>query len=131
MRKPAFLETVSQWCMAARVQSGERKMGPSNPAASFGPTPGSSGMVTGRSSQPRIRASSASKCGHSFLLLDHDAAFGQVPEGYSIRDASVNSPLDLDPQLFHDLRGIETDSLEFLGRTLPGILKRFFVLPDR
>src|SRR5438034_4279073 len=88
-------------------------------------------MTTGRSSQRRIRASIASKSGSvsSRSMVTRDSL--PAPHRYSILGAPVDSPLDFDLQLFHDLWRIETDSLEFLGRTLPGILKRPFVFPNR
>src|SRR5437660_12660895 len=53
-----------------------------------------------------------------------------VSERESILGAPIDSPLDFDLQLFHDLWRIEPDSLELLGCALLGILKRIFIFPD-
>src|ERR1700756_2224487 len=88
-------------------------------------------MTTGRSSQRRIRDSIASKRGRvsSHAIVTRDSL--PTPHRYSIRRAPVDSPVDFDLQLFHDLWRIEPDSLKLLGCVLLGILIRIFVFPNR
>src|ERR1700746_255331 len=87
-------------------------------------------MTTGRSSQRRIRASIASKSGRvsSRSIVTRDSL--PAPHRFSIRGAPIDSPLDFDLQLFHDLWRIEPDSLKLLGCALLGILIRIFIFSD-
>src|SRR5437660_2538567 len=53
-----------------------------------------------------------------------------VSERESIRGAPIDSPLNFDLQLLHDLWRIEADSMEFLSCSLLRIPKGVLVLPN-